>query len=436
MDAIVQFYREGLSCVKDLGLFQDSLLSFLWDSSITLRYYDFPTPLNQTTPLEVLISIGQLYAVVSLTTTGWTLFATSIGKLMRIQRFIEMRKAPALIQATGKDDTDRFINESLVKEGMLAIRSMIVGFITFFLGLCFIWLFAHSWHITETDWIGGLQGLIHALTVMNLGLAPLLYFMWKDGNAHLVEAKRMKVTADQLRAGTLTRYDLSLSSLESLTGWKPFWEAGVSLIVTWTTRAHFDEAQEEKSMAREKKMVENSLTELFGKTVEKKNSDEEKKDEDEDDGEKEGKIRKGLLQDKADEVASVSYVTRVEGYREFIYFILNCVAFYGYFLCIICFYYPHPFNHEREQQEGAKGQEDGPFNANTTITPLLVRHLMFHMDPQLADWRGNFAGDFMWTLEAVVIFGSPLLISLLKTPNNTKATSAAASTATIKAKAE
>jgi hypothetical protein len=308
MDAIVQFYRNALCCVKDLGLFQDSL-PFLWDASVTMRYYDLPAPLNQTTPLEVFISLGQLYAVVSLVKAGWTLFAMSIGKMMRIQRMMEPQKEPAqttddtdrfINESLVKDGMDRFINESLVKEGMLAIRSMFVGFILFFIGLSFIWLVANSWHITETDWLGGLQGLIHALTVMEIGLFPLLFFMVKDGNAHLVKARRVKNMADQLRAGTLTRLDLDLISLEALTGWQPVWEAGVSPVV---------------SMALEKTTVANSLDALFGKEGEKTK--------DVDDGEKEDKIRSELRQAKADELSSAASVARVEGYREFLYVILN-----------------------------------------------------------------------------------------------------------------
>jgi hypothetical protein len=444
MDAIVQFYREGLSCVKDLGLFQgeehdaSSPLSFIYDPSVTLRYYNFPAPLHQTTPLEVFISLGQLYAVVSLVKTGWTTFATSIGKMMRIQRLVETRKAPPVFQQRStddgkKDEMDRWIHASLVKEGMLAIRGMVNGFILFFIGFCFIWLFANSWHITETNWIGGLQGLIHAFTVMNIGLVPLLYYMWKDGHAHLAKAKGMENMVDRLRAGTLKRHDLDLGSLETITGWKPFWEAGVSLVTNnWTTCM--------LAMALEKTTIENSLDEVFGgRKVEKKKNggDGEKKDDhDGDDGEKESKIRHELRQAKADEISSAAYVIRMEGYREFIYFILNCVAFYGYFLCIICFYYPHPYNNLDEQQVGAAGRDATPFNATTTTTttPLLVRHLMFHMDPQLADWRGNFAGDFMWTVEGLVTFGSPFLISWLK-PTTKKAASTTASTA-IKTKVD
>jgi hypothetical protein len=409
MDAIVQFYRNALCCIKDLGLFQEehALFSFFWDSSVTQRYYDFPPPLHQTTPLEVLISLGQLYAVVSLVKAGLTMFATSIGKMRRIQRFMETRKPVA----TTGDDTGRFINASLVQEGMMALRSMFIGFILFFLGLSFNWLFANSWHITETDWIGGLPGLIHALTVMEIGLVPLLYFMWKDGSAQLAKATRMKNMAQQLRAGTLKRKELDLGSLEALTGWKPFW-------ATWTRAARADAAQEEKALALEKTAVENSLDELFGKQIEKNNDDD-------DDGEKEDKIRKELRQAKADEVSSAASVARMEGYREFLYFILNFIAFYGYLLSVIAFYYPHPFNQDLLREGAAKGQEE-QFN-NTT--PLMVRRLMFHLDPDLADWRGNFAGDFMWTVEPIVILASPIFISWIKPKGKqTTATTAAGKT--------
>jgi hypothetical protein len=52
---------------------------------------------------------------------------------------------------------------------------------------------------------------------------------------------------------------------------------------------------------------------------------------------------------------------------------------------------------------------------------------MFHLDPDLADWRGNFAGDFMWTVEPIIILASPFLISWVK-PKTKKADAAAIKT--------
>ena len=59
------------------------------------------------------------------------------------------------------------------------------------LWIAFFWLFANSLHITTAaGWIGGLPLLIHALTVMEVALLPLLYFMTKDANTALRKAKK------------------------------------------------------------------------------------------------------------------------------------------------------------------------------------------------------------------------------------------------------
>ena len=78
----------------------------------------------------------------------------------------------------------------------------------------------------------------------------------------------------------------------------------------------------------------------------------------------------------------------VKAYREFVYFLLNFVAFYGYLMGILAFYYP-----DDDKQ------------------PSYVRSLKFGYGNRLADWTGNFAGDLMWTIEPLVILGSPMVMS-------------------------
>jgi hypothetical protein len=56
LDSIVQLIRNFLCCIKDWHLFSDT---WLYDPKVTQQYYDFPEPLNKTTPLEAMISIVQ-----------------------------------------------------------------------------------------------------------------------------------------------------------------------------------------------------------------------------------------------------------------------------------------------------------------------------------------------------------------------------------------
>lgn len=376
MDAIVQLIRNGLCCIKDLDLFRESL-PFLYDASLTEAYIGkLPEPLDQTTPLEVLISIAQLYAFTSCTRSGWNMLVTSYGKILRIDRLIQTR-SPA------KSDADRLLNASLIKEGKYAFRSAFIGLLVALIGVSFFWLSANSWHITDTDWIGGLPALIHALTVAEICLLVLLYYMWKDAGEQWAKAARMQRLAAALQAGTLKPKEVGLPSFEALTGWVPFWDAGVHPAALVP-----DPKEEEKLMEKEHGIVAQSLREIVGTSA----ATTSKKDKDASENNKEEeKQRKQRQQEKAEELLVACQVTRWESRREYLYFVLNAIAFYGYLLSVVAYY----FDDEETKHHS-------------------VRYFMFHMENHAADWHGNFAGDLMWTIEPMVILGSPALLAMMK----------------------
>lgn len=361
MDAVVQFIRNGLCCIKDLGLLSDS---FLYDPSYTAQYYEFPAPLNKTTPLEVLIAITQFYAFWYTAKNGWNLLVTSYGKIKRIERLMESR--PPV-----KTDADRLINASLVKEGMYAIRSMLIGVLLFFIGLAFFWLFANSFHVTETEWIGGVAGLIHALTVAEIALVPLLYYMYKDGFEQLEKATRLDLLAETLRANALkSGADLGLNTIEQIARWAPFWETGVSPYAPAPPN-------EAKLMTQETDFINDTIQKL----TEKPKADD-----------KNAKAKKQeYLKEQADLLTRTARVTRIEGYREFVNLIINSIAFYGYLMAIFGFHYPD----EMKQ-------------------PMWLRTAMGNYSNADADWYGNFAGDFMWTIEPVIILTSPMFLNRVR----------------------
>ncbi|GAX24802.1 hypothetical protein FisN_18Lh115 [Fistulifera solaris] len=361
MDAVVQFIRNGLCCIKDLGLLKDT---FLYDPSITAQYYKFPEPLNKTTPLEVFIAITQFYAFWFTAKGGLNLMFTSSGKIKRIERLMESR--PPV-----KTDADRLINASLVKEGMHAIRSMFVGLLLFFLGSAFFWLFANSFHVTEAGWIGGVAGLIHALTVAEIALVPLLYYMYKDGFEHLAKATRLEHLAETLRANALKRgADIGLSSIEQIAKWAPFWGAGVSPYASAASN-------EAKLVAQETDYINDTIRKL----TEKPKADD-----------KMAKAKKQeYLSEQSEELYRTARVTRMEGYREFLYLVINSIAFYGYLMAIFAFHFPD----EAKQ-------------------PMWLRQAMGNHSNTDADWYGNFAGDLMWTIEPVIILTSPIFLNRLR----------------------
>jgi hypothetical protein len=373
MDAVVQLIRNALCCVKDWEIgHSSSTTSFLYDSTFTSSYYKLPPPLHETTPLEILISICQFYAFWSFSRSGFRLMVTSLGKFNYFLRLMDYRTdVPAAHRLTPPEE---LVNESLLKEGELALRSTLVGFMVMCIGISFFWLGGNSWHVTATWWLGGAQGLVHALTVMEVCLVPLLYYMWIDGAKQLAKSKTMVSLADQVDPDSLE--SLTVDELQILTDWKPVWAHGV--VMSW---ADLSTSKDRHHLDRETKAVKEHL-EVF---IAKKKKDVPPGKDDE----KEAKIRRETLQGKATELRAQARIARWEGYREYLYFIINLVAFYGYLQGILAFYF---------EDDLAPG-----------LAAVVVPRLKLGTSNAVADWRGNFIGDLMWTVEPVIILATPAL---------------------------
>ena len=397
MDAIVQLIRNALCCIKDLEWFAQSML---WDQTFTRQYYRLPEPLDKTTPLEILISVTQYYAFFSCVRSGWNMISYSLGKFHRIQRILGHRTEDARNNSNKKKKNNNnelrtwsnlLINESLATESALALRSLFIGCNVWFIGMSFFWLFANSWHITDTDWLGGLQGLIHALTVMEICLLPLLYYMWIDGATQLRKARAMSTLASDLpNRGTAAPSHWTLEQVQWLTEWDPYWTQGVSLFDLDTSDTTAELAiKDETAVTRERDALEQHLNAIVPtSTTATANSDSN------DDKHSKAQLQQAL-RDKAEELRLQAVVTKWEGYREYLYFWLNFFAFYGYLLGILAYYY--------QDDDDAAGDSASP-----TI-PTVVRHLKLGMKNTDADWRGNFVGDLMWTLEPAIILLSTML---------------------------
>eukprot|EP00980_Cylindrotheca_fusiformis_P030256 scaffold24612_cov132-Cylindrotheca_fusiformis.AAC.5 len=353
MDTVVQFIRNALCCAKDLNWFEST---FLHDAAYTERIFGYLIyPLNKTTPLEVIISVTQFYACVSNTRSGISLIHSSVGKLRRIVWLVEkrMNAPPKTITAA-----DRIVNDSLLKEGRMALRSTFIGVLVAPVGICFWWLTVNSWHVTETDWFGGLPGLIHALEVMEVCLVPLLYFMIVDGLETLKKSEKAKTLVEVIQTEKLAPSAVSVQTFEVMTTWVPFWDAGVSMF------SSFDETELEKKLNMEVESVKNQLATWFPSEGDKTK------------GEKEAKQSKEAFAETKAKLEGSVHKLRMEGYREFLYFVLNFAAFYGYLMAPLTFYYDI--------------EESQPYH---------IQSMKLFYGNEDADWTGNFAGDFCWTIE-------------------------------------
>lgn len=374
MDAYVQFIRNALCTIKNFDLFGDT---FLYDPKVTHRYYAFPSPLDETTPLEFLIAITQLYAFVFVSLAGYRMiFHSGVRKLRLLGRLANMRvesrdekkdekkktKTKKQKEESGDDENkaaavvaSRLVTESILDEADASSRSAFVGANVLVVGLAFFWLFANSFHVTSTTWIGGTAGLIHSLTVMELGLVVFMYYMYKDAGSSVRRSRRMaEFSARIARSRRLLDEDARGITVEEYGwlagGWSPFWARGIP------------DPAESKLLTKEEEAVASNLM-SFSTRI----------DDD---------VINGIL--------ARSRISLFEGFREYVYLLLNFFAFYGYLACILVYYHP---------DEGSR--------------PEYVRTMLFGMKNADADWLGNAVGDFMWTVEPIIILTSPMITDSL-----------------------
>lgn len=355
MDAIVQFVRNALCTAKNFNVLGST---FLYDPNVTARYYEFPSPMDQTTPLEILISITQLYALVTLSIAGSKMIYSSVTKLHLISRLVSLQvERDDAKKEKNEVVARRIVTESLLQESDAAIRSFFVGMNVLAIGISFFWLSANSYHITSTDWIGGVAALIHALTVAEFALLVLLYYMVKDARDAMRKSNDMKKFADKLSTSK------GFSEVDGLTVEEFGWLTSDDLT---TSPLFWTNGDVSSSVAADAKVLTKAEEAVVSKLEQ---------------------LAKSVDPQVAETLLVKSKVSRFEGLREYVYLVLNFFAFYGYATCIIVYY----FQKEEEQ-------------------PSFMRSMLLHLPNADADWLGNATGDFMWTVEPLIILGSPLVL--------------------------
>jgi hypothetical protein len=407
LDAYIQFLRNALCTVKNFNILGNTLL---YDANVTTQYYILPSPLNETTPLEVLIAVTQFYAFIATSLAGYRMMThAGIHKLNLLSRLANVRVDEATrneLKSREEDKTgagggngvvvkktkttraeedatavinevaSRLISQSIfITENDTATRSIFVGVNVFAVGIAFFWLFANSFHITSTGWMGGVAYLIHSLEVMELCLLVFLYYMGKDAMRAVRRSKQMTNFVTRINSSRTRSRRLSVEDVKSITveeydwligGWSPFWTNNS------TTSSSSDISIETKLLTKEEEVVASNLT----------------------------SFTRRIDDDVIDNILIRSRISLFEGYREYIYFILNFFAFYGYLVCILVYYYP---------------------NDEESSRPVYIQTMLGGMKNADADWLGNAVGDFMWTLEPIIILTSPMIIDTIKnTPTKSK----------------
>jgi hypothetical protein len=212
--------------------------------------------------------------------------------------------------------------------------------------------------------------------------------MYIDAMEFFRTAARIRTLYHQLLSGTVSQADIGLSALKALSSnhdFIPFWSMNCTDRIATTKKD--DDMQ---LLNGEIDKVNTLLDSITGATATKKKTDQDKDQKDSTTTpvtEADREVHRKILTDIAVQIQPLILQWQLHGVREIIYFILNFIAWYGYGMCIVVYYFPIVL-----QQ------------------PDYIRVLLFYYHNDDADWYGNFAGDVMWTLEPIIVLLSPYCI--------------------------
>jgi hypothetical protein len=376
LTTIISLLRNGLCCVKDLNLFSSTAL---YDPSYTALLFPLPPPhLSQTTPLEFLIGIFQFYAVVALIRDG----IQGIKRGRKLKRSVkDAELALSLYLPPSKFGAAyRLVRQRLFEDAMLARKIVLEGFCVAVIGFSFIWMFANSFHVTPTNILGGYAGLIHALTAAEIALLILLYFMFVDACVKMKKSWRIKrdiipkLEKSGGKLGSLVTEDFFDSCTYAWinnNGWDPYWTLneshGESSVVKKDTKLH-----------QEVQHIQLTIETLLDVAQDSQKSESK---------EKHHQLLPQVVAVACQRLSREAWILNMSSLIEFLSFVLNAVAFYGYLMAVLCFYF-----------------------ADADKEPEYWKSMKLNMRNADAEWLGNFAGDLMWTIEPFTLIIAPYLL--------------------------
>ncbi len=422
----VGLFRNALCCVKDLFPSAPFLSSPIVSTPLgllppfsLLPYLSRVIPedvleaVAMTTVLEAMICPLQFYAMIYLTMAGYSGITSYLEKAKTVPKWAadiedlkESKKKDALIKAeapsspgirksarkrtpakredvsTSPEAVTRslaFLEIGLQQYKQEIMSDLVESVCCLMIGPCFLWLGCNSLHVTTTPHIGGITGVINALIIMEAALVPLLFGMGRAVGSAKAKAEEMESIKEDAYESTLNLPDST--------------DLKFKTVFDYVTDAVVlrDEIGVSDNDEGDEKAYDLTLTTGFGL--------------------KSGKSPacypwygdEGSIQESYEAIAAgvdamldtqsllSSGLPMIEAggehaalnkYRDYMYLLLNLLAFWGYLMAPITFYLPE--------------------TSNSTINTVAT----LGMADSEADWLGNFVGDLCWTIEpAIILFG-------------------------------
>lgn len=336
--------------------------------------------ISKPSALEAIVGILQLYAVFANIISGITKLRSGLSdtyhfllvgrKTMNaVKEETEFKDEDKLFKSIYSEDIGEFISSIRIK--------VISGICEITIGISFFFLFSNSYHYYFQ---GHPKPVIDALIFMEIALLYFLYLMLKSF---------VKVYRDINRCITLANLlENNKSSQESVRG----------LIEAFIKSGYFRDISHALKIMKPTYSLKWRESSIVKKDDKKQNIEQiVKKDLDSirQTLEKYCSIKKGKDIDKkavsnrqlaCRNLRSYAKKSNVQAPLEFIYFILNIIAGYGYLLGILAFYVSEDNQH------------------------VIFKILKLGLNNPNADWYGNLVGDAAWTIEPLLILLSGRII--------------------------
>lgn len=391
----VQFIRNFLCVIKAL-----------FPTNTTVTWIPFPTlsePFNRVTVMEYSIAITQFAAVYFNVYSGFEDFRCGYHNYYKYKKLLVLVDKYSLTVTTSTTNTTNsvanntttnsaltILRHGLESERLLAERKVISGVWEVIIGICFLFLFANSIHIHGPTHP---KPLIDALIWMEIGLVYLLYLIVNSYQKNSSDSKKLlelctimnsnddkDVNVNEILLHALSlNYDCNLMELL------------LTISPSYTPRYNNNDDEVTDDVIAHEISAISVLLNADGKSTGVKTR------------------RQSNITEKALKILGISKETLTKtmeqksiklGYTsmyDIVYFIINIIAGYGYMMGIMVYYFP-------------TGYLSNSYES-------LCSMVLLNLTRSDADWYGNFAGDFAWMVEPIVVLTNAYILNKLMNSN-------------------
>eukprot|EP01038_Epipyxis_sp_PR26KG_P005790 gene5790-7988_t len=373
----VQFIR-NISCVIKSLLPNDNIL--LQSFTTVFKEHSQYTSLKEIKLIEYIIGITQLLAVVLSVSQGYYDCIVGIRNYSKCRTILPIIDKISIMRLSGGCEYT-LIHHSVTENINRAYNQSVSGFLNLVIGVAFLFLALNSFHIEVPSHP---LPLVNALISMEIALIYFLFQMGYSFSKNLSKSyyKYAMIKRIESKEGSVNTYQTLLLFCHSLGQNKNLMEIFQSLLahdtvcdLTYITHGlALGSVQLEEDLIRDITNINRLLN--TNKTITSTNY-------------KQNIANNNSLISSLHEQSLSDYI---ESCFDMLLLVLNSIAFYGYFMTILAFYFPQSY----------------------FTNPLhngIISHLLLNMTHDNADWYGNFAGDLAWTIEPLLILLKPTLKS-------------------------